>query len=99
EVLNLLKTPTSLFDPRILAAVLRKEFASRLPKNMKAFTLGSYPSSLFTSDIPVQGLIAAYRQSEKQRQLASQEHVPVAEVEQVGEMERERELQGSRSGS
>ncbi|HJT56730.1 MAG TPA: FAD-dependent monooxygenase, partial [Ktedonobacteraceae bacterium] len=47
EVLNLLKTPTSLFDPRILAAVLRKEFASRLPKNMKAFTLGSYPSSLF----------------------------------------------------
>ncbi len=99
EILNLLKTPTSLFNRRILAAVLRKELASHLPQ-MKPFTLGSYPSSLFLSDIPVQGLVATLRQAEKQRQAGTQEKVatdemvPVVNVSQVGEVERE--LQGSR---
>jgi hypothetical protein len=67
EVLHLLETPTALFDPRIAAAVLRKEIASHLPKNMKPFMFGSYPSSLFLSDIPVQGVVAALKRAQRQR--------------------------------
>jgi hypothetical protein len=80
EVLHLLKTPTALFDPRIAAAVLCKEIASHRRISEPPF-FGSYPSSLFLSDIPVQGVVAALKQAQKQRHAASQLCVPAASTE------------------
>jgi hypothetical protein len=100
EVLHLLKTPTALFDPRIAAAVLRKEIASHWRISEPPF-FGTYPSSLFLSDIPVQGVVAALKQAQKQRHGASQLCVPAASTEvhearegvvgasRLGKMERE----------
>jgi len=59
----------------------------------RPFTFRSYPSSLFTSDIPVQGLVAALRQAEKQRQVVPQGEISTPIMTRVEEMERE--LQGS----
>ena len=45
-----------------------REIASHLPENVKPFMFGSYPSSLFLSDIPVQGVVAGLKQAQRQPQ-------------------------------